>query len=456
MKNVYYVFVLFFNVLICNAQIWDGNTIEYPYSNDAGIYIIDSPEKLAGISKLVKNDQEWSKGKIFKQTCDIDLGNKNWMPIGDVYPFKGEYDGGGFKIKNIKISEDSYDDVYAGLFGGNSGKIKNVIVESFSFEGKDPRFIGAIVGNNTGEISNCISNANLNLYNNNTTVYGGGIVGQNRGIIKECRNFGSISVKVGDSYHKYSYAGGIAGENTKEIVACENVGKVYAYTGDSPNTNRARSYAGGICAENDIDGEIYGCKNTGEISAETGKEDFMDSYSGGIIGKNNGKLYASYSLGYIIGNIKGGVVGENSNVISGCFYNISSSGCNDSDKGFGVSISQIKNEISEEMNTILELNDFEYIWKTDEDNQYPYIVFKDKESGIINNTISDIRYSIANNRLKIFNAPKGKDLFLFSLNGTLLNHIHIVNNTIDIPVTFKDQICILKISGKKGKIIYIK
>ncbi|WP_055096851.1 T9SS type A sorting domain-containing protein [Gabonia massiliensis] len=454
MKNFFYFFV-FFTFSICRAEVWDGITKITPVPNSEGVYIIDSPEKLAGLAEIVNSIKDWSANKTFKQTCDINLNNKAWIPIGGNFHFDGIYNGNSYKIDGlylpaqILINQKQINNY--GLFGLNSGEIKNLIINTATYDNnyKFTLNYGAIAGLNSGTIYKCISNANIDLSSSNSSVLSGGIVGENRGKIIECVNTGNISAHVSEGYYKNSCAGGISGRNFGEIGACENKGSITAYTGESTNGGSVDAYAGGISGMNDAlpEGNIYACKNSGNIKSETGEEKFMDSYAGGIVGRNEGIVQSSYSLGNIIGNIKGGTIGYNNNLVSGCFYSYTISGCDDSDKGLPVSISQIKNEISEEMNAILEIENINYIWTTDENNLYPYIKVKSEASGNIDQKVQNIKYYIDNNILKIWNIPFNTKISLYSIDGIQLLDKRANNSIIEIPINLSNGIYILNIDG---------
>lgn len=89
------------------------------------------------------NGGNYFAGKTVKLGADIDLNNQEWTPIGSAYAdhgFMGNFDGNGFAVKNLKMTElavdaDGY--VYAGLFGvtegtnkDNQNYIKNLVIEN--------------------------------------------------------------------------------------------------------------------------------------------------------------------------------------------------------------------------------------------------------------------------------------------------------------------------------------
>ena len=125
--------VLSIAVMGVSATAWGGMTDIAAPTVGSGTasdpFIIDTPQKLAWLSVmvedataakafLVENTEAWTEeskyearkafdGVCFKQTADIDLGGKAFMPIGSYMTdatngdsanrrlFAGQYDGGG-------------------------------------------------------------------------------------------------------------------------------------------------------------------------------------------------------------------------------------------------------------------------------------------------------------------------------------------------------------------------
>ena len=192
-------------------------------------YEIATAEQLAYLAQQVNGGESY-QGQYFKLTANIDLGGKEWTPIGKYKhlsidnPFKGVFDGNSKTISNLSIDSA---ETRVGLFGYNCGTIKNLALIG-EVSGEDT--VGGICGmNSTGTISNCSFSGNV------SGMYGdiGGICGYNgKGTILNCIN----SAKVDGKFK----CGGISGENYTDIKNCINVGKV---SGTS-------SSVGGICGSN--------------------------------------------------------------------------------------------------------------------------------------------------------------------------------------------------------------
>jgi hypothetical protein len=248
-------------------------------------------------------------GNKYKQENDIDLLSENWTPIGsETLPFTGEYDGGEYKITNLKIDLTTNN---VGLFGiTNSATLRNIRLVSGTVNGG--RNVGGICGNATGSTS--ITNAHSGAAITGTNSYIGGICGYVAGTttITSCRNTGNV---------KGSYVGGIAGylngtsnkikdcdnrgdlegseiggvigmiqtSSATEIITCRNSGTVI-----STATNHIAGIVGGAISATV---SITASYNTGNVI------DTKNCFSGGIVGRFSGTtLIACYNMGLVIGN----------------------------------------------------------------------------------------------------------------------------------------------------------
>ena len=191
-------------------------------------YLIEDAKDLKLLAEKVNSGTTYEK-TYFKQTADIDLNNEPWTPIGtvinngkDAKPFKGTFDGDGYKITNLKVTGNSNN---AGLFGyTQDATIKNCNVTG---EVKGFNDVGGIVGNADGktQILSCSFRGDVT----GEDSYIGGIAGSARGTIKNCYALADVTARI-------EIAGGIAGYAYH--VTIENC----YYSGDV----LAKNYAGGI------------------------------------------------------------------------------------------------------------------------------------------------------------------------------------------------------------------
>lgn len=133
------------------------------YSDAINEFTLTTEEQLAGLSKLVKEGNDF-EGKTIILGKDLDLGEHLWMAIGYNHktPFSGNFDGNHHTIKNLKVYRGDNGD-FLGLFGYySSGNLKNLTIDGGMVKGKDTA--GVLVGNFTmsATMSNChIKNGKL-------------------------------------------------------------------------------------------------------------------------------------------------------------------------------------------------------------------------------------------------------------------------------------------------------
>ncbi len=117
--------------------------------NSDNPYLISNLEELEFFRNDVNNGNDYD-GKYVKLTDNIDLNNEEWTPIGYLgKSFLGNFDGGNFTIKNLKITKttlNSAENNGIGLFGKtlSPATIKNFTIENVDITGS--LYVGAIVG----------------------------------------------------------------------------------------------------------------------------------------------------------------------------------------------------------------------------------------------------------------------------------------------------------------------
>lgn len=246
----------------CAATSFAGGTGE---ENDP--YQISTAAQLAYLAKQVNEGTDYQRVH-FRLVSDLDLGGKEWTPIGtDGKIFWGGFDGGGHTITGMTITGDRD---YVGLFGecrnftADSSYIKSVTVKGANISGHShvgaiageganisdcysienticaAWCVGGICGSLTGNISGCYNSSSVK---GNSTA--GGIMGSasyegrdGNGVVQYCYNIGAVTVSQQDSS-----VGGITGAsaNRYDISNCLNCGKI---TGNGKNV-------GGIAGSTD-------------------------------------------------------------------------------------------------------------------------------------------------------------------------------------------------------------
>jgi len=284
-----------------SADVWDGTSAtaaELTVATDttAMTVTIDSGKLLAALAQSVNDSKDYSDYTI-KLTKNLDLNGNEWTPIGQKNgnKFKGTFDGQGYVVTGLKISEAKADafDGYVAFFGGTDGAtIKNLTVAG-SVTGKEA---AGIVGKGVNTtLENCHNKATITA----TESKAAGIVASlDKGTLKNCTNSGAITTKGA-----WPAAGIVAWCNPNAAIEnCQNFGDVTATgIGDT-------SQAGGICGNLGSSSVVKNCINSGRISA---------SLAGGVAGRAKGadaqqiQIVNFTNTGSIVAsNIAGGVVGD--------------------------------------------------------------------------------------------------------------------------------------------------
>ena len=242
---------------LAGETAWDGTTVDTSWHDDntsAAEFTISDSADLAGLAKLVNAGNNFS-GKTIKLGADIDLGGKEWTPIGNsTNKFEGVFDGDEHTITNLYVNKPN--STHQGLFGYIKG---------------------------TG-YTNCLV-TDLNLTNVNVTGfnYTGGLSGQ-------AYTCGFKNVTVSGNVIGGRYVGGLVGHVYTQFEGCNFVGSVTGEYG-------LRDQIGGIAGSGD--GRFYNC--TAIQGADSEYLVSGDCWNGGIIG--GGQEGASAIDCYVKGNI---------------------------------------------------------------------------------------------------------------------------------------------------------
>ncbi|MCR5186016.1 MAG: hypothetical protein K6D97_02735 [Clostridia bacterium] len=172
-------------------------------------------------------------GKIINLKSDLDFnGNENNKTpiVGDT--FKGIFNGNGYEIKNVYITDESSNDV--ALFEENEGTIKKVVVRSGTIIGKHGA--GSIAGKNKGLIEQCANYVNIQ---GGYDV--GGICSWNdgEGVVRYCYNRGNITDLAPGGGGTIGFGGIVGYDYSGSVVSCYNVGIV------APERNGGKSNISG-------------------------------------------------------------------------------------------------------------------------------------------------------------------------------------------------------------------
>ena len=318
---------------------YDWGPTATSFSNGAGSlnnpYLISTVEEFRYLADQVFKGNTY-EGVYFKQTADLDFENSLVQPVG-VYlqggswnrPFRGNYDGDNFLVKNARIiGKSCYSRALFGFM--NAGSLSNIKAHNIEVVGLTNsavilglsemgdfnvvtvkncyvdetckvtgyQQIGGVIGRASRNtyIEECINKANITIpyANMGNDVFVGGIVGYYTGnsIIYKCKNYGDILVKSGVNV----IAGGITGTNKQSSVAYS------ANYGDITILNAyGNAQIGGICGWAALNVSAEYIANEGDITVSA----YGEIFSGGLFGLFGRNDYDGNVLkyGYSTGNV---------------------------------------------------------------------------------------------------------------------------------------------------------
>ena len=277
-------------------------------------YEINSDKDLKLLAYHVANEEvDGYEGYYFALTRDISLSDTaSWLPIGyfteagdsEPKPFKGNFNGQGYRVYNLKISDTTQD--YAGLFGSVHG----AVIENLTVDGQVNAHSKAalLVGEtNDSTISNCSSRGQVR----GVGVIGG-IVGEAYdSVILECTNTAGVLGGTDADGVNDAYAGGICGSAQSSFMS-----DCTSDTTDSYSALYSEGYVGGI-AGNIYETEIYNTYVEGKVGSTSA------DYIGGLVGRmqsgqlKNGRFAGTIgaststtlkTAGLFVGYIEGGTI----------------------------------------------------------------------------------------------------------------------------------------------------
>ena len=310
---------MYYSENLSGVNSWDKTADTMLYAQWVKVIAIANKDDLLDLASATNSGTVYATAPYFLLTADIDLGGAEWVPIGtdSLRKFTGTFDGSGHKIYNFNITVPQR---YLGVFGYNSGTIKNLGVEDFYIEAISTAFVisaGGLIGYNVGgTVQNCYTTGNILVSAAGTyDAYAGGIVGNSTGSssFKNCFAMGTIGAIADD----HAYAGGFAGGNGDgtTYTGCYALGDVVTVAG-------VQAYAGGFIGWS-TKGVFLNCYATGSVS--TVVESYF-AYAGGFAGYNSGTLTNCYALGAVLAvsgsadAYAGGLVGyDQSATLTGCF-----------------------------------------------------------------------------------------------------------------------------------------
>ena len=198
---------------------------------------IRTPRHLFSLSKFDTYYTSYNKYKFIQQ-MDLDyslysgynlfpqkIGIQDPIGVSFDKPFRNNYDGNSYVIKGVKINSldlDNNNYQYIGLFGYNTGVLKDVVyfMDSItktsiiqSGSSSKTTYVGGLIGYNGGSVENCaVAGVQIeaDCYNY-STVYLGAMAGLNQGSI-ECSSADAESI-LASATMSNAYVGGFVGLN---------------------------------------------------------------------------------------------------------------------------------------------------------------------------------------------------------------------------------------------------
>ncbi|MCX5644513.1 MAG: hypothetical protein NTZ17_07480 [Phycisphaerae bacterium] len=253
-------------------------------------------------------------------------------------PFTGVFDGNRHTISHLTIKGGSY----LGLFGqlASGAEVRNLGVADVDTTGSGS-YIGGLVGDNyQAHVTDCCSTGAVS---GNSSV--GGLVGRNAMTISNCYNTGPVTGR--------SSVGGLVGYHySGHITCCYSTGVVSG--GDSVGGLVGRNGELNFIGQRTDAGDVTFCYSTGEVSGT--------SYVGGLVGNN----------------CRGPV--------TGCFWDIETSGQNTSDAGTGKTTAEMQTAV-----TFLAWGACGNppVWTIDDGTDYPRLRWENKPGRLIEPRLSD-------------------------------------------------------------------
>lgn len=232
---------------------WDGSVSEMleGEGSEQSPYLITSGADLAYLAAQVNGGEKYA-GVYFRLEADIDLGGRNWTPIGcGVYDyggadniieeltraFSGIFDGSGRTVSNFTVTDSqpteirNNDNTYYsfGLFGALDGatvknlRITGAVINADKSAEQSVCYAGILAGVIAGQSSVSCCDVSGEVSVSATTVYAGLLAGDGnsvtgyRNTVTDCMAAGSVRADASEN----AYAGGLLGGSSyTDITRC--------------------------------------------------------------------------------------------------------------------------------------------------------------------------------------------------------------------------------------------
>ena len=316
------------------------NAIRYDLNGDGAAQDDESTEDVDEAVEYAAAFPVTSEGNVcpagtscggYEMTADLDLdtdgdgtagdgdafwnNGAGWQPIGALDAgFTATFEGNGRTISNLFIDRSTTTN--AGLFGvvDEGGQIRNVALVDLSVTGGG--YVGGLVGR--------LNSATVSGSSTTGTVTGsssriGGLVGYSQNsIIEDSSSSASVTGTGGGR------AGGLVGELQRtgsEGGVKSVVRRSYATGRVSSNQTRVGGLVGNLHQQSTPSALVVSSYATGAVSGSSGV--------GGLVGRSNGEVRASYATGASsatkVDGLVGGLVGDDKGTVTASYFDTDTS-----------------------------------------------------------------------------------------------------------------------------------
>lgn len=314
---------------------WDGSSSSEPSKRTVyGVeyYEISNANELNWFTSTVNNGSTGINAILTNNIC---LNSQTMSQIG-ASDYAGTFDGQnrtieGFYTNRNTVLSNTTTSFYVGLFKKNSGHITNLNISGSIYERLELTtgtstdynaydYVGALVSENNGKISNCSSSVRVETrftlrttcYVNRPTqeAYVGGLVGVNGGVITGSYNKGVISMSANNrknacnyDANQNGYFGGITAKNSGYISDSYNNNNLVVDGSVAAWGSYSYFRVGGLVGDF-TSGNMKNSYNSGALSYSISVEnrgELKESSLGGAVGLSSGTLSNVYyldSVGY--------------------------------------------------------------------------------------------------------------------------------------------------------------
>lgn len=258
-----------------NPDVYEVVGVDLPViDNKAKTVQISSASAMSAFAVMVNNGETFENYTV-TLNADIDLNYQPWTPIGtSTNAFKGNFDGNGHKISNLKAGTNSQKDV--GLFGfTTNGTIKNIHIHNAQIKGY--LNVGVVAGTPyTTKYSNIKVTGLIKV---DGYAYVGGMFGKNvyANLTDLTIDADEGSYVKAESENYRTYVGGVVGFMGEGGHSVSNVVSnidVYGSTCD----------VGGITGIAHYNNKFINCICTGNVTLENAQDSGDQLEIGGIAG----------------------------------------------------------------------------------------------------------------------------------------------------------------------------